>query len=439
MQTMQRPVVSPEDRVQLDVGGHLFSTSATTLCRPGSMLSVLLSGRYLIDRTEDGVAVFLDRDGSLFPHILEYLRDGVVSVAHEDLARVDLGLLHKLKREFDFFGIDLVEEVREEAYVLGGSPPGHTDCPTITRAMASVERYDAVRDKWTTVAPMPTPKVQFGVSAMNGKLYITGGFTVSHGAIQVAVESYTPATDTWTTLSSMPIAKQSHGTSVVNDVLYVMGGKTAVPDDVQSQASVHKYEDAEWSEALAPMPEARSSFGTCVIGRDVFVFGGLDAEWEESATVFKYNTVLDEWTTLPPMPTKRHKFEVFMLNGMAFLMPGAGAAGDECISMDQFDPGTSTWSQVTPSGRIRTSGFGAFSLGGCIYVVGGSRICGGLWVALEQDATNIVHRFDPCTRTWSIVSSMNARRAFCAAQTISSQVGLFDGLIAAKLTSFPVK
>jgi hypothetical protein len=73
MQTLQRLVVSPEDRVQLDVGGHLFSTSAITLRRPGSMLSVLLSGRYQIDRTEDGVAVFLDRDGSLFPHILEYL------------------------------------------------------------------------------------------------------------------------------------------------------------------------------------------------------------------------------------------------------------------------------------------------------------------------------------------------------------------------------
>ena len=126
-------------------------------------------------------------------------------------------------------------------------------------------------------------------------------------------------------------------------------------------------------------------------------------------------------------------FEVFMLNGMAFLMPGWGAADDECISMDQFDPATSTWSQVTPSGRIRTSGFGAFTLGGCIYVVGGSRLY------LEQDATDMVHRFDPCTRTWSIVNSMNARRAFCAAHSISSQVGLFDGLIAAKLTSFPVK
>ena len=51
--------------------------------------------------TEDG-RVFIDRDERLFEHVLEYLRDSVVTVAQEDAGMVDVGLLRRLRREFGF-------------------------------------------------------------------------------------------------------------------------------------------------------------------------------------------------------------------------------------------------------------------------------------------------------------------------------------------------
>lgn len=63
--------------VRLSVGGVHFETSIDTLCRgdPDSMLSAMFSGRHNVTKDEDG-RYFIDRDGTHFRYILNYLRDG---------------------------------------------------------------------------------------------------------------------------------------------------------------------------------------------------------------------------------------------------------------------------------------------------------------------------------------------------------------------------
>ncbi|XP_062521752.1 uncharacterized protein LOC134196590 [Corticium candelabrum] len=61
--------------VKLNVGGHKFTTSLTTLrSQPDSMLAAMFSGRHQLSTDEDG-AYFIDRDGTHYRHILNYLRD----------------------------------------------------------------------------------------------------------------------------------------------------------------------------------------------------------------------------------------------------------------------------------------------------------------------------------------------------------------------------
>ncbi|XP_062522009.1 uncharacterized protein LOC134196804 [Corticium candelabrum] len=61
--------------VKLNVGGHKFTTTLTTLkSQPDSMLAVMFSGRHQLATDEDG-AYFIDRDGTHYRHILNYLRD----------------------------------------------------------------------------------------------------------------------------------------------------------------------------------------------------------------------------------------------------------------------------------------------------------------------------------------------------------------------------
>ncbi|XP_065914482.1 uncharacterized protein [Dysidea avara] len=64
--------------IDLNVGGTHYSTSRSTLTKhPESMLGVMFSGRHDLEtmKCSDG-SYFIDRDGTHFRHILNYLRDG---------------------------------------------------------------------------------------------------------------------------------------------------------------------------------------------------------------------------------------------------------------------------------------------------------------------------------------------------------------------------
>ena len=62
--------------VKLNVGGKRFTTSLQTLTRdPNSMLAAMFSGRHELQTTDDGF-FFIDRDGTYFRFILNYLRNG---------------------------------------------------------------------------------------------------------------------------------------------------------------------------------------------------------------------------------------------------------------------------------------------------------------------------------------------------------------------------
>jgi len=60
--------------VRLDVGGMMFSTTVGTLTQrdTSSMLAVMFSGRRRVPMDSKKGAVFIDRDGTHFRHILNW-------------------------------------------------------------------------------------------------------------------------------------------------------------------------------------------------------------------------------------------------------------------------------------------------------------------------------------------------------------------------------
>ena len=89
----------------LDVGGVRHSTSHSTLTKyPESMLGIMFSGRHDLETMQcnDG-SYFIDRDGTHFRHILNYLRDGEEVV--ESFPRSP-DVLSELIREAQFYQLD---------------------------------------------------------------------------------------------------------------------------------------------------------------------------------------------------------------------------------------------------------------------------------------------------------------------------------------------
>jgi N-acetylneuraminic acid mutarotase/ElaB/YqjD/DUF883 family membrane-anchored ribosome-binding protein len=100
-------IQSQAGRVRVNVGGTIFDTSLSTLTKDKhSMLSAMFSGRYGIIPEKDG-SYFIDRDGTHFRYILNYLRDNGVTLPR------DLMLHYELLREANFYQLSGLVEVLE--------------------------------------------------------------------------------------------------------------------------------------------------------------------------------------------------------------------------------------------------------------------------------------------------------------------------------------
>jgi hypothetical protein len=316
VEAMHKHKEAKEGRVELNIGGYRFQTSVQALRRvPHTFFDAYFSGRYAQDVCTDG-SIFVDRDGEHFGHVLEYMRDGHVSMA-EPGAHPSVSLLRALKREFGFYCIELcTEEVAEPeqpemVYVMGGGGA--------EGRLSSMERYDASSGQWSAMAAMSTPRYQLGACVVAGELYVTGG--VDDGNVWLAsVEKYSPATTTWSTVAPMPAGRAGHAAVAVGSAMYVLGGGSSV-------CSVLKFDSmlGTWSEVVPRSVESMGS-AACAVERDIYMFGGYSDGMEPQASVFKFDTKTNEWSTLAPMPSACGFHSASVLNGVVYIV-GAGDNG----------------------------------------------------------------------------------------------------------------
>jgi hypothetical protein len=173
---------------------------------------------------------------------------------------------------------------------------------------------------------------------------------------------------------------------------------------------------------VAPIPRARSDFASCVVGSAIYLFGGSDEDEERQDSVFKYDTVANEWSILAPMPNL--SLDSMSLNasnvGDLIYIVGAGRDYNQVL---RFDPASGVWSIIAPtlSKRLFCS---SFALLGSLYVAGGTSGPG-----------SSVERYDAATDTWAAVTHMlEGRYGFqtvtVTSANLSEEQDFFDALIA---------
>ena len=96
-------------KVNLNVGGQHFTTTAQTLTKdPDSMLiGAMFSGRFPMKPSEDGT-FFIDRDRTYFRYILNYLRDGKLSLPE------GATVIEEIEAEAEFYQIQGILEELEK-------------------------------------------------------------------------------------------------------------------------------------------------------------------------------------------------------------------------------------------------------------------------------------------------------------------------------------
>ncbi len=285
---------------------------------------------------------------------------------------------------------------------------------------------DTNRGHWRTAAPAPTKRTEVAVAALNGKIYVAGGFeepslgNFPNFAITSSLQEYDPSTDQWTVRASMPVGLHHVGIGVSAGKLYIIGGyKSAGLTVWHPVATVYAYDPAtdSWTERT-PIPTPRGALSVTEHDGKLYAIGGYDRE-TNIAAVEVYDPSTNTWTKRTPLPTPRDHLATATLSGKVYVIGGRlnGSYGHNLSLVEAYDPTTDRWSQAADLPTAR-SGITASVIGGRIYVFGGEGKDG---TFSENEA------YDPTHDVWHTMAPMPTARHGLGSAVLQGSIYVISG------------
>jgi len=268
---------------------------------------------------------------------------------------------------------------------------------------------------WTTRAALSLgPRQEMGVAALQGKVYVVGGFD-GNGAAIATVEAYDPATDGWTQRSSLPAPLHHVNVAAVGDRLYVVGALSGGGFGALGTTLSYDPTADAWTQ-LAGMPAGteRGASGVAVVGTRIYVAGGLRAG--ASVSDFSaFDTASTSWEPLPSMTVARDHLAAAAHAGQVFAISGREGGALRAV-VEMFDPATSRWTSRASIPTAR-GGIAAAELSGQLVVMGGE--------GNAADPRGIFHQtesYDPSVDRWTTLAPMRTGRHGIGAATVDGKV-----------------
>jgi N-acetylneuraminic acid mutarotase len=222
---------------------------------------------------------------------------------------------------------------------------------------------------WTALAPLPTARQEVAVAALEGTVFVIGGFG-PHAQPVGTVEVYDPAADRWEPRASLPVPLHHAAAAVVDGRLFVIGGYTGGRMSWTPDPAVHEYDPVRNSWMMrAPMPTARGALAVATLRGKIHAVGG-DAGAITSAHEV-YDPAADRWSIASPLPTARDHLAAVEFDGRVWALGGRRSfMGTQYALVEIYDPTTGLWREgpPLPTGR---GGLAAVALADRIMVFGG--------------------------------------------------------------------
>jgi N-acetylneuraminic acid mutarotase len=278
-----------------------------------------------------------------------------------------------------------------------------------------VNEYDPAADAWTVKKKMLIPAHHAAAVALDGKIYVFGGFVGRPGVrgwgpITNALV-YDPAADTWKELAPMPTPRGSAQAVAVGGKIYVIGGAHSnipgkpptepmlgnVPQIVTGIVEEYDPANNSWRER-APMPTARNHFLAAAVDGKIYAINGrLGTAFVTASDVTdiveEYDPKVDSWRYMGRSPTKRGDVAGDVHNGVIYVTGGEYEEPRGKITFwafEAYDPKANAW-RVLPHVQIARHGFVAAFLGNDFHVAGGSFQSDGMPGIFSQMATHEIY------------------------------------------------
>lgn len=252
-------------------------------------------------------------------------------------------------------------------YMMGGITWAYQPATT------TVQMYDPATDTWdTTKAPMPTARMGLGTSVLDGKIYAIGGMLSGKGfwrGMRDTVEIYDPATDSWSTGASMPTGRVWFTTSVVDGKIYAIGGAL---ENKEAVSTVEMYDPiANTWETKTPMPTARFLHSAAVVDGIIYIIGGGSFDGDkEGFVVESYDPVTDTWKSNANIPVYRAITCAAVSDRKIYLFGGGGLN----VFLNPHNHGEKTVYVYDPSKDL-TGSIGNLDIDKCFVKAGNDSVC----------------------------------------------------------------
>jgi N-acetylneuraminic acid mutarotase len=238
--------------------------------------------------------------------------------------------------------------INDIIYVVGGIGIDWTT--NRARHLARADAYKIATNSWSRVASMPRGR-EFpnGASAINGKLYVTGGIDNEDRPTKTLFV-YDPMTNSWRRKADMPQPGCAGVQGVIDRKLYVyMFGCDRFSSDVVVRFYRYNPATDTWVMRALPPSQILSSSGGVIGGK--FYIAAAYSGTREPTPLYVYDPVSNTWQTKASMSQPRHDMVGAVLNGKLFMVGGS----DNFLGEDPRDPELEVYNPMTNSWATKTS------------------------------------------------------------------------------------
>ena len=297
---------------------------------------------------------------------------------------------------------------------------------------------------WEQVTTLPTWRFAGPAAAVDGKIYLFGGFdhkkhVGGRGAALSTVDVYDTQTNTWHAAAEMPTPRIAPRTAVFSNQIYVFGGydykgrwgvkryhKTVEVYDTQTDTWVKKPD----------MPTLRVPFATAVVDGKIYLIGGTRIEVNKNGVFARqaitglvevYDPLTSRWEKRADMPTARSVSDAVVVGSKIYVLGGLVRFGGDLAGrfvprIEAYNPKTDQWHQL-PDMPMFKFGFLTVAVGNEIYTLGG--------INNEIRDTDAVDVYNPTVNKWRQIEPLTIPKLIMAAvangkiYTLGSIVGDF--------------
>ena len=260
---------------------------------------------------------------------------------------------------------------------------------------------------WETRAPMPVYRQELATSALNGKIYVLGGYDELRNST-ATVEVYDPISDTWAFAHALPYAVNHNAAAVAGGKLYSFGAGAG-------ETFVYNPDSNSWSARASSHYVHTQTAAVGVINDKIYVAGGTGTPSQRELEV--YDPVINTWAVKPPMTVPRNHCAGGVINGKFYVVGGRGAS-NSATALEVYDPSSNTWSPLAPMPTGR-SGIAAAVVNNEFWVFGGEDLDGGLFGNVEI--------YNPVSNSWRQEPNMPSPRHGIWASVIGNRIYIEGG------------